>query len=78
MSKPALGLLLGGFLGLTDGLSVRSIPAASMIVPIVVGSTIKGLVTVARASAAVLLSADCLGIAREVLSLPQGVDAPSE
>jgi hypothetical protein len=46
MSKPVLGLVLGGVLGLLDGLSALFYPdAASMIVPIVVGSTIKGLVT---------------------------------
>jgi hypothetical protein len=46
MSKPALGLLLGGLLGLIDGLSALLYPGtASMIVPIIVGSTIKGLVT---------------------------------
>ena len=46
MSKPALGLLIGGLLGLIDGLSALLHPGtASMIVPIIVGSTIKGLVT---------------------------------
>jgi hypothetical protein len=46
MSKPALGLLIGGLLGLIDGLSALLYPGtASMIVPIIVGSTIKGLVT---------------------------------
>jgi len=46
MSKPALGLLIGGLLGLLDGLSALFYPdAASIIVPIVIGSTIKGLVT---------------------------------
>src|SRR5712691_10410984 len=46
MSKPALGLLLGGLLGLVDGLSAQLYPdAAAMIVPIVIGSTIKGLIT---------------------------------
>ena len=46
MSKPFLGLLLGGVLGLIDGLSALFYPGtAAMIVPIVVGSTIKGLVT---------------------------------
>lgn len=46
MSKPMLGLLLGGVLGLIDGLSALLHPGASaMILPIVVGSTIKGLMT---------------------------------
>jgi hypothetical protein len=38
--------LLGGLLGLIDGLSALLYPGtAAMILPIVVGSTIKGLVT---------------------------------
>ena len=46
MSKPLLGLILGAVLGLLDGLSSLFYPeAAAMIVPIVMGSTIKGLVT---------------------------------
>jgi hypothetical protein len=46
MSKPMVGLALGGVLGLLDGLSALFYPdAASMIVAIVIGSTIKGLVT---------------------------------
>ena len=46
VSKVMLGLILGGALGLLDGLSALLYPgAASMIVPIVVGSTVKGLVT---------------------------------
>ena len=46
MSKPALGLLLGGVLGLIDGVSALLYPGtAAMIVAIIVGSTIKGLVT---------------------------------
>jgi len=46
MSKPALGLLLGGVLGVIDGVSALLYPGtAAMIVAIIVGSTIKGLVT---------------------------------
>lgn len=46
MSKVVLGLTLGGVLGLLDGLSALLHPGtAGMIVPIVVGSTLKGLVT---------------------------------
>lgn len=46
MSKPLLGLVLGGVLGLLDGLSALFQPeAAPMIAQIVVGSTIKGLLT---------------------------------
>jgi hypothetical protein len=44
--KPLIGLLLGTVLGLLDGLSAFFYPeAAPMMVQIVVGSTIKGLVT---------------------------------
>jgi hypothetical protein len=46
MSKPLLGLILGTILGVVDGLSAFFYPeAASMMAPIIVGSTIKGLVT---------------------------------
>jgi peptidoglycan/LPS O-acetylase OafA/YrhL len=46
LSKPLLGLVIGAVLGLIDGLSALLYPGtASMIVPIVIGSTIKGLVT---------------------------------
>ena len=64
MSKPALGLLLGGLLGLIDGLSALFYPGtAPMIVPIVIGSTIKGLVT-----------GVAMGVlARRVRSLPVGI-----
>ena len=64
MSKPTLGLLVGGLLGLIDGLSALLYPGtAAMIVPIVVGSTIKGLVTGA-----------VMGVlARRVRSIPIGI-----
>jgi len=47
MNKPLLGLLLGGFLGIFDGLSalVSAPETGPQIVEIVIGSTIKGLVT---------------------------------
>jgi hypothetical protein len=46
MSKPMLGMLVGGALGLLDGLSAWASPEARpMIQAIVTGSTIKGLVT---------------------------------
>ena len=46
MSKPVLGLLLGGFLGLIDGVSAYAYPAARAgILGIVIGSTFKGLIT---------------------------------
>jgi hypothetical protein len=64
MSKPLLGLALGGLLGLIDGLSALLYPGtAAMIVPIVVGSTIKGLVTGAAMGV----------LARRVRSLPVGI-----
>ena len=46
MSKPVLGLLLGGVLGIFDGLSalVSAPETAPDILGIVIGSTIKGLV----------------------------------
>lgn len=46
MNKPALGLLLGGFLGIFDGLSAWFYPEARAgLVGIVIGSTIKGIIT---------------------------------
>jgi uncharacterized membrane protein HdeD (DUF308 family) len=64
MSKPALGLLLGGLLGLIDGLSALLYPGtATMIVPIIVGSTIKGLVTGVTMGV----------LARRVRSVPIGI-----
>lgn len=46
MSKPVLGLMLGGILGVFDGLSalVSAPEVAPDIVGIVIGSTFKGLV----------------------------------
>lgn len=45
MNKPLLGLLLGGILGVFDGLSALFYPeVASQIVGIVIGSTVKGLI----------------------------------
>ena len=45
MNKPVLGLLLGGILGVFDGLSALFYPeVASQIVGIVIGSTIKGVI----------------------------------
>ena len=65
MSKPVYGLLLGGFLGIFDGLSaLLSVPeTAPQIVGIVVGSTFKGL-----------LAGALIGwFARKVQSVPLGV-----
>lgn len=46
MNKPVFGLVLGGILGIFDGLSalVSSPEVSSQIVGIVVGSTFKGLI----------------------------------
>jgi MFS family permease len=45
MSKPVLGLVLGGILGVFDGLTAYFTPEArNMLVGIVIGSTIKGLI----------------------------------
>ncbi len=64
MSKPLLGLLLGTALGLLDGLSALFYPeAAAMIVQIVIGSTIKGLITGVAAGF----------FARRFQSLPKGI-----
>jgi hypothetical protein len=46
MEKPMVGVLVGGGLGVLDGLSAWFSPEArTMMVAIVVGSTLKGLVT---------------------------------
>jgi MFS family permease len=45
MSKPLFGLVLGGILGIFDGLTAYFTPEArSMLLGIVAGSTIKGLI----------------------------------
>lgn len=45
MNKPILGLLLGGVLGIFDGLTALFYPeVAPQITGIVIGSTVKGLV----------------------------------
>jgi hypothetical protein len=45
MNKVILGMLLGGFLGIFDGLTALFYPeAAPMIVGIVIGSTVKGII----------------------------------
>lgn len=46
MSKPVFGLVLGGILGIFDGLSalVSSPEVSSQILGIVIGSTFKGLI----------------------------------
>jgi hypothetical protein len=45
MSKPVLGLVLGGILGVFDGLTAWFTPEArSLLLGIVIGSTFKGLV----------------------------------
>ena len=45
MSKPVAGLLLGGILGVFDGLTAYFTPEArNMLLGIVIGSTIKGLI----------------------------------
>jgi hypothetical protein len=64
MTKPVLGLLLGGALGLLDGLTAFLSPeAAPMMAQIIVGSTIKGLVTGLLAGF----------FARRMASLPLGI-----
>jgi hypothetical protein len=64
MSKPGLGAVLGAVLGLLDGLSAFFYPeVAAMMVQIVIGSTIKGLVTGVLAG----------WFARKLQSLPLGI-----
>ena|SRR5579863_10404975 len=64
MNKPVFGLLLGGFLGIFDGLTAWFYPEVrTQIVGIVIGSTIKGLIT-----------GICIGyFAKKVRSLPLGI-----
>ena len=64
MNKALLGLLLGGFLGIFDGLTALFTPEVRpYIVTIVIGSTIKGLIT-----------GLAIGFfARKVHSLPLGI-----
>lgn len=64
MSKPVLGLALGGVLGIFDGLTALFTPeVAPFIVGIVIGSTIKGLI-----------AGIAIGFfARKVNSLPLGI-----
>lgn len=46
MTAPVLGVVVGGVLGLLDGLSAWFYPEArAMMIPIVLGSTIKGVLT---------------------------------
>ncbi len=64
MSKPVFGLILGGILGIFDGLTALFTPAArAQIVGIVIGSTFKGLV------AGILIG----WFAKKVSSLPLGI-----
>lgn len=64
MNKPLLGLLLGGFLGIFDGLTAWFTPAARAgILGIVIGSTVKGII-----------AGVCIGyFARKVHSLALGI-----
>ena len=65
MSKPVFGLILGGILGIFDGLSalVSAPEVAPQIMSIVIGSTVKGLIT------GVLIGY----FARKVRSVPLGL-----
>jgi len=64
MNKPLFGLLLGGFLGIFDGLTAWFTPAVRPeIIGIVIGSTFKGLVV-----------GLCAGyFAKKVNSVPLGI-----
>lgn len=64
MNKPLLGLILGGVLGVLDGLSAMLYPEVQdQIVGIVIGSTFKGLI------AGIVIGF----FARKVSSLPLGI-----
>lgn len=64
MSKPLFGLILGGILGIFDGLTALFTPEVkSQMMEIIVGSTFKGLI------AGVLIG----WFAKKVNSLPLGV-----
>ena len=64
MNKALLGLVLGGVLGVFDGLTAWFTPAVrAQMVGIVIGSTVKGLI------AGVLIGY----FARKVKSLPLGI-----
>jgi len=64
MNKPVFGLLLGGFLGIFDGSTAWFYPEArAALVGIVIGSTIKGLIT------GILIGY----FAKKVQSLPLGI-----
>jgi hypothetical protein len=64
MNKIVLGLLLGGILGIFDGLTAWFTPAVrAQLLGIVIGSTVKGLIT------GVLIGY----FARKVNSLPLGI-----
>jgi len=64
MNKTLLGLLLGGLLGIFDGLTAWFTPAVrEQLMGIVIGSTVKGLI------AGVLIGY----FARKVRSLPLGI-----
>lgn len=66
MSKPLLGLVLGAVLGAIDGVSALAYEGtASQIVPIIMGSTFKGLLTGVLAG----------WIARRWRSVPLGIAA---
>jgi hypothetical protein len=64
MNKPVFGLLLGGVLGVFDGLTAWFTPEVrSQLLGIVIGSTFKGVI-----------AGVCIGFfARKVHSLPLGV-----
>jgi hypothetical protein len=64
MNKPVFGLLLGGFLGIFDGLTAWFTPEArAALLGIVIGSTIKGVIT----------GISIGSFAKKVQSLPLGI-----
>ena len=64
MSKPIIGLIVGGILGIFDGLTAWFTPEVrDQMLPIVIGSTIKGVI------AGVVMGF----VARKFRSLPMGI-----
>ena len=83
VNKPLLGLLIGGVLGLFDGLSAWAYPEArAMMAAIVTGSVIKGVVTglavglIARWRRSLALGMAAGGVLGAVLSVLAAVGQP--
>jgi hypothetical protein len=85
MSTPVLGIVVGGILGLLDGASAWFYPEArAMMLPIVIGSTIKGVLTgivtgfVARWRRSIVLGVSAGVVAGFVLSSVAAIGQPDQ